>query len=264
MNRVAPDTPLEQILSLMRRDGYVLMEDALAPAQVAEISAAYDRQIAIHPPVEGALRVEVKRVLEQDPVFESLMDLPTVFPVACALIGADVELASGGELDHKLPRTPAYIGWHGDFQWMDNVPYPRQNFWVRCTYFISDVKADSGPFTLVPGTHLSAQACPPVQDMDSQPAPMEGQIGITGPAGSCLINNTEIWHCNSPNRGDLPRRLIMILYKHGWMKQWQEGYETSAEFAARQTDPLRRQLTGQYAWHHDADHFPANQYRGRA
>ena len=87
---------------------------------------------------------------------------------------------------------------------------------------------------------------------------MDGQIGITGPAGSCLINNTEIWHTNTPNCGDLPRCLIMILYKHAWMKQWQEGYETTAEFAARQTEPLRRQLCGGYVWHHGATHFPAH------
>ena len=85
---------------------------------------------------------------------------------------------------------------------------------------------------------------------------MPGQIGITGPAGSCLINNTEIWHTNSPLTGDLPRRLIMILYKHAWMKQWQDGYETTPEFAARQTDPLRRQLTGDIAWHQDRPTSP--------
>ena len=37
---------------------------------------------------------------------------------------------------------------------MTDVPYPRQNFWVRCTYFLGDVRDDTGPFTLLPGTHL--------------------------------------------------------------------------------------------------------------
>jgi ectoine hydroxylase len=258
VNHVTPDTPLNEIVRLLQRDGYVLMENALTPEQVRELSAAYDRQLALHPPAPGATRVEVKRILEQDPVFEPLMDLPAVFPVARALIGADIELASSGELDHKLPNTPAYISWHNDFQWMVDVPYPRQNFWVRCTYFLSDVTPEMGPFTLLPGTHLADQACPSdFTAPDGQPRVMEGQIGITGPAGSCLINNTEIWHTNTPNRSDRPRRLIMILYKHAWMKQWQDGYETTPEFAARQTDPVRRQLTGNLVWHYGADHFPA-------
>ena len=48
-----------------------------------------------------------------------------------------------------------------------------------------------------------------------------------------------------------------LLYKHAWMKQWQEGYETTPEFAARQADPIRRQLTGSLVWHHGREHFPA-------
>jgi hypothetical protein len=258
MNRVTPDTPLAEIVALIQRDGYVLMENAVAPGQVRELSAVYDQQLALHPPAPGAIRLEVKRILEQDPVFEPLMDLPTVFPVARAIIGADIELASSGELDHKLPCTPAYISWHNDFQWMVDVPYPRQNFWIRCTYFLSEVTEQMGPFTLLPGSHTADRACPrELTGADRQPRVIDGQVPITGPAGSCLINNTEIWHTNTPNRSDLPRRLIMILYKHAWMKQWQEGYETTPAFAARQTDPIRRQLTGNLVWHHGESHFPA-------
>ncbi len=257
MNVVTPETPLAEITAFLQRDGYVLMQNALTPAQVSDLSAVYERQLERHPAKPGATRVEVPRILEQDPAFEMLMDLPTVFPVARAVIGADVELASSGELDYKLPRTPAYIAWHNDFQWITDVPYPHQNFWLRCTYFLSDVKEDTGPFTLLPGTHLKDHVCPNLTDDKGQPLFMPGQIGITGPAGSCLINNTEIWHTNSPLTGDQPRRLIMLMYKHAWMKQWQEGYQTTPEFAARQTDPLRRQLTGNIAWHQGRSAFPA-------
>jgi hypothetical protein len=257
MNRVTPQTPLPEILEIFARDGYVLIEGALTAEQLGPISAAYDRQIGLHPPEHGALRVEVKRILERDPIFEPLMDLPTVFPVVRAILGADVELASSGELDHKLPRTRAYIGWHNDFAWMVNVPYPRQNFWVRCTYFIGEVSPEMGPFTLLPGTHLAGQGPPREYNDGGQPRVIEGQLGITGPAGSCLINNTEIWHTNTPNRSDEARRLIMILYKHAWMKQWQDGYDTTPEFAARQTDPIRRQLCGNVTWHYGETHFPA-------
>ncbi len=261
MNRVTPETPIETVLDLMRRDGYVLMENALTTEQVICLSADYERQLSLLPqPKEGALRLEITRILERDPAFELLMDLPTVFQVALALLGADIELATGGELDHKLPHTPSYIGWHNDFQWMVNVPYPRQNHWVRCTYFLSDVTENTGPFTLLPGSHNKESACPnDLKDSTGQPLTLEGQIGITGPAGSCLINNTEIWHCNSANRGELPRRLIMILYKHAWMKQWQEAYEVTPEFAARQTNPIRRQLTGLIPWHQGETAFPAAQ-----
>jgi ectoine hydroxylase len=256
INRITQQTPLSEAVFLLERDGYVLMEEALPPTLLTELQNGYDKQISQHPSPAG--RIEIRRILERDSVFEALMDHPPTFALAHALLGYDIELASGGELDHKMPNTPAHIGWHNDFQWMTNVACPRTNFWVRCTFFLSDVTSEMGPFTLLPGTHRSTVPCPDnPRGADGEPAFMEGQIGITGPAGSCLINNTEIWHTNTPNRSESARQLIMLLYKHAWMKSWQEGYELSSEFAARQTDPLRRQLTGNTIWHSGSEHFPA-------
>lgn len=258
MNKVSPNTPIEEIVSLVQIDGYVLLEDALSKQRIEALRIAYDIQIELQSAPPERKRVEIKRILEQGAEFANLMDLPTVFPIVRQLIGADVELASGGELDHKFGPSPAHIGWHNDFQWMTNVPYPRQNFWIRCTYFIDDVSEEMGPFTLLPGSHLSDRACPQSwKTVDGQPTIVEGQIGIVGKAGSCLINNTEIWHTNTPNTTMNSRRLIMILYKHAWMKSWQEGYELSTEFSSSQTDPLRKQLCGQCVWHQSADQFPA-------
>lgn len=262
LNVATTGDSLQEIIALMNRDGYVVMEDALNPEQLRDLNAAYDKQLELRPP--NPVRVEIKRILERDPVFEQLMDVPAVFAVARSIIGADIELASSGELDHKMPHSPAYIGWHNDFQWMINVPYPRQNFWIRATYFLTDVTEEMGPFTLIPGTHLADRACPPEYNDDGKkPKTIEGQLPIVGKAGSCLINNTEIWHTNTANVSDRARRLIMIMYKHAWMKQWQNGYETTPEFRDRQTDPLRRQLLGDVVWHSGRpEAFPALRYFG--
>ena len=259
VNRVKPETPLDEILQFMERDGYVLMENALPPDRLEPIQEAYDRQLLAHPREKGVGRFELKRVLELGPEFEELMDWRPVFQVTRALIGADIELSYGGVLDHKYAHAPAHIGWHNDFKWMVNVPYPRQNFWIRCTYFIRDITEEMGPFTLLPGSHKAEHVCPDdYNDLETrQPSTIPGQLAMTGPAGSCLINNTEIRHTNTPNRSDRDRALIMICYKHAWMKQWQEGYELSAEFASRQTDLVRRQLCGLMTWHKGEEHFPA-------
>ena len=106
MNRVIPETPLEETARLIQRDGYALMENALAAAQISDLSEAYDRQLDLHSPQLGATRLEVPRILERDPAFEILMDLPTVFPVARALIGADIELARAGNSIINSPALP--------------------------------------------------------------------------------------------------------------------------------------------------------------
>jgi hypothetical protein len=44
------------------------------------------------------------------------------------------------------------------------------------------------------------------------------------------------------------------------MKQAGSGYAMTPEFVARQTEPIRRQLVGQFPWDGDFDRFPAFTY----
>ncbi len=68
---------------------------------------------------------------------------------------------------------------------------------------------------------------------------LPGMSRMAGPAGACLINNTNIWHTNTPNDTDQPRRVIWLLYKpsHDEMK-------STAEYLERQTNARRRALMG--------------------
>ncbi len=247
---------LQAKVESVRRDGYVVVPGALPPDVLAPMLRRYDQLMdeyiaKVHGdgPIPG--HVDLTRILERDPVFEKLMDWPAVFPIARGVIGRDVTLAGGGEADYRPARAPAYISWHNDWAWMVDTAYPRQNFWVRCSYFLDDVTDEMGPFTLLPGSHLAGG--PPPKEHTSpegQPRDIPGMVRVTGKAGTCLINNTEIWHTNTPNRSDRPRKLIMLCYKHAWMRQWEEdGYELSRDFAERQTSPLRRQLCGIGVWH---------------
>ena len=44
-------------------------------------------------------------------------------------------------------------------------------------------------------------------------------------------------------------RMVMLTYKHAWMRQWADGHDIQVAFAETQTDPLRRQLCGLGVWH---------------
>jgi len=238
--------------TMMDEQGYVVIRGAIGTEKLEQMQTTFARVFA-----DWGDKVRdfggqsvVHSFIEQDPIFEDLMDWPTTYPLVREVIGPDVSLASAGSGYEKPPHTGSSISWHNDFMWMVNVPYPRQNFWARCSFFLSDVKENGGAFTLLPGSHLSDG--PPSKDLtdeNGQPKPMDGMIKITAKAGDCLINNTEIWHCNSPNESDDPRHVIMLTYKHLWMKQWQEPSTISEDFAERQTCPRRRQLCNIGVWH---------------
>jgi ectoine hydroxylase len=261
--RVSRDTPTAEIADLIREEGYAIMEDALLPAQLAEISAVYEQLLDENQPAPGAIRIELPRLFERDPVFEQLMDNPPIFAVLRELLGNTLELGTGGELDYKFGATPAYVSWHTDLGFLDGLTYPRQVYWLRCVYMIGDVTEDMGPFTLIPRTHFKDPSELRRQSGEKgQPLPIDGQVPIVGRAGSCMINNTEIWHTNTASEGRSGRRLIMLTYKPAWMKPWDKGYELTPEFLERQTDPVRRQLAGGFSWtEHDSEKFPVASWR---
>ena len=244
--------PAEAVL-LIREQGYCVIPNALSTVELARLQPRFVELLApaVASAAPGTLHLEAKRLLEADPVFADLMDHPSTLPIVRSVVGADVTLASAGEGDWRPPHTPAYISWHNDFTWMQDVPYPRQNRWIRCTFLLSDVNDDQGPFTLLPGSHRADRSCPSAEltTADGQPRPLPGMVRITGKAGDCLINDTEIWHTNTPNSSDHPRHLAMILYKHAWMRMWESGYEITPAFAAAQTTAVRRQLCNVGPWH---------------
>lgn len=261
VQRRSREVPANEIAEDLARDGCVMIQDVLSPEWVRALQAAYNEAVdekaasklgladERHPP--GWF--EIARVLERSEIFENLMDVPKVLAVAGRVLGPDLDLASGGELDFKAPgRLTNYCGWHTDFTWIVSLPYPRQVFWIGCYFLIDDVTEDVGPLTVLPGSHRAPGPPPtdynaPAGDCGSREGPpraIEGAVDALGRAGDCLMINTEIWHMSRANGSNRARKLIKVHYKPPWMKVWGGGREYTDAFAERQTDPIRRQLVG--------------------
>ncbi len=110
---------LQQNVQALARVGFVVIPDAIAPGPLAPILKRYDELMSDYlgelrkaGPVPG--HVDLVRIIERDPIFEPLMDWPSVFPLARAQIGKDITLSTGGEGDYRPPNAPAYISWHND------------------------------------------------------------------------------------------------------------------------------------------------------
>ena len=196
---------------LVREHGYCVVCGALSPAELSVIQPRFHTMIseAMTAADSGSLHVEVKRLIERDPCLANRMVQLVVFPIARQLIGRDITLAPGGDGDCRPAHTGAYISWHNDVVWMPDLSYPLPNAWIRCSYLIDDVDEDTGPFTLLPGSHRIDHACPSAEmtQTNGQPLTMPRPVAITSHAGDCLINNTEICQTSTPNRSSAPRML---------------------------------------------------------
>jgi ectoine hydroxylase-related dioxygenase (phytanoyl-CoA dioxygenase family) len=215
------------------------------------MQASYDDAMAQEP---RPRTIKLKPLLGQAANFGDLMDWPTVFPIARAVIGSDITLASGGEADCRLPGTGPTTIWHTDLEWLPDLPYPRPVFMIRCTFLLEDLLEDQGPVAVIPKTHVADSPPPPNMNADGRPLleddGVSGIVRLIGGAGSCILNNTEIWHTSTPNTSVKPRITLQFLYKHAWMQPWAgPDNEIPAGFSLAQDTPLRQQLCGLGVWH---------------
>ena len=226
--------------------GYTVVPDAISAERLAPIRERFDALIADYENVPSAVvdgastsvkgvgSIDFHRFFEIDPLFEDFMDLPTVLPIVQAARNHDVVLLSSGMGNYRAPNSPAATLWH-----RDGGPY------MRLTIYLDDVTEDVGPTAVVPGSHKDPNRPPPWANHDGQPRALPGMVPLPAPAGTCLINDTNIWHTAMPNRTSRPRRLVWVVYK--WSTQVYDvrpEWHHSPEFIARQTDPVRRALLG--------------------
>ena len=184
--------------------------------------------------LEGSGSIDINRLFELDPAFEDLMDLPTVSPIVEAALGYDATMCCDATGNHRAPRSRSATLWH-----RDGGPY------LRLTYYLDEVAVNGGPTAFMPGTHRSPDRPPPWANHDGQPRELPGMVRMTGPAGACLVNNTNIWHTNTPNDIERPRRVIWLLFKPSSMEfPGHDEMKSTAAYLARQTNPKRRALMG--------------------
>ena len=226
--------------------GYTLVPRAIPPTHLARVRERLDELLRDHANVPTAVEdyrrtslpgsgsIDINRLFELDPVFEDLMDLPTVLPIVQAALGHDVTLCCDATGNYRAPRSRAATLWH-----RDGGPY------LRLTYFLDDIAEHNGATAFLPASHLSKEPPPPWANHDGQPRLLPGMVHATGPAGACLLNNTNLWHTNTPNDSDQPRRVIWLLFKPSQVEfAGHDEMKSTPAYLARQTHPGRRALMG--------------------
>ena len=233
-------------LKRLQFTGFTLVPQALAPTHLARVRERLDELFRDHANVPTAVEdfrrtslagsgsIDINRLFELDPVFEDLMDRPTVLPIIQASLGYDATLCCDATGNFRASRSRAATLWH-----RDGGPY------LRLTYFLDDIAEHNGATAFLPGSHLSSEPPPPWANHNGQPRRLPGMVYATGPAGACLLNNTNLWHTNTPNESNQPRRVIWLLFKPSQVEfASHDEMKSTAAYIASQADPRRRALMG--------------------
>jgi len=226
-------------------NGYLVMPDALLPAELARVRAAADRAERVWRADTSRLGVrnknmnQVQAPIEYDEALLNLLGHPVVFPVVREILGDDVMMIDN---DYFItpPHTDSHAHWHHDVG-LSGVYHPRSTLMVKVFYLLTDVPPGGGGTAVIPGSHRFPMdyRLPSVGDPDQMP----GHIGLAYPAGTAYLFNGRIFHAALNNRTEFTRRVLIYNYGHFWMKQWQ-GYEPSETLKANAKTRVMKQLLG--------------------
>jgi hypothetical protein len=228
--------------------GYLMIEDALPPSELAELRAAADRaEVRWRADLElPGTRIpefeEIEGILEYDPLFSDLAEHPRVFPLIRETLSRDIRL-----IDHAyyMTRPGGHLGgsaWHTDTrERLPGVYHPRSLMMVRAMWALEDIPKDGGATLILPGSHRYTDdiAIPEV----SVPEEMPGAVSMACSAGSVYFFNGDVLHSPGTHHGTAVRRVVLFNYGHKWMRMW-KGHDPLPELAKRATTPMRRQLLG--------------------
>ena len=219
-----------------RRDGFLMVEDVVSPAQLAALRRDFDAWVAEsrrHDAAYGEIsdgrprfdlerghsaeRPALRRVNSPQEVSDAYfvaMAHSRMTEVVADLIGPNVKFHHA-KINSKLPGAATAVKWHQDFPFT-----PHSNDDV-CTalLFVDDVTEANGPLDVLPGSHRGDifslwhdEKFTGAID-DAVAADCQAQsVRCVGRAGSVCLMHTRLLHGSAPNRSERPRTRYICVY----------------------------------------------------
>jgi hypothetical protein len=252
------------------RDGFVVVRDVLSPEQLETFrvaSARVLRQI-LEIPGQGARKyltesgrhphrysygtASASRQLLHEPVWASMIDLPTTTPILTAIFGGDDYQLTGAGGDLCLPGAIEYQPLHADFAPNWSLPegriacarrhgltltedsegggldhasrqlvYEHTPPWLTINFLMSDFTWENGPVRQIPGTQALAQKPPTLAD---EPEWMRLSTLVGGKAGWAVFRDNRAWHGGTPNLSREIRAMPNVEYAAPWVDMTPFGH----------------------------------------
>jgi ectoine hydroxylase-related dioxygenase (phytanoyl-CoA dioxygenase family) len=241
-----PVLSLEEQVAFFQENGYVILENAVAPSYLAQLQAATAALLA-DPRCQGTTR----NLLAMNPVFEDMIDGHAGMPLLERLI-PDLQLLAM-DMRTCMPNA-GNMGWHADIGFFCD-----QTVSVNTALYLDELTPDNGALRVLPGSHKTPF---PLQG-EAANGDLAGEVRVLCPAGTMVLFDDCLWHRTGANVTDRPRRGIFTYYGHYWMKPC--NYEERPEPFHRMRQYIegkgekRSQLLGVYLKGSEFNHFEYHQ-----
>ena len=229
---------METALQALERDGFAVVENALAPDELRALTRAVDRVWAERRPDGGALH-ELS-FLALDDAFLGPLAQPAALRLVIGALGWNVYVYHCHLDVHPPARAvePAWR-WHQDGGRQNvDLDSPRPRLSVKVAYFLTDVLGpEHGAMWVIPGSHRRDRLARPVDG-----ARPRGAAPLLVRAGTAVVFDRRLWHARGDNVSRVTRKALFYGYTYRWIRLRDEV--SLSEDRVRRLDPVRRQLVG--------------------
>ena len=226
LERVSVDTPLEEVLAALDRDGCAIVEAMVPQPIVDELREAADRMATHVAPGSatqglgepgnafvGQRTIRFSSLGVLTPAFFELLDNPTYAAIADAVLlpNCGSYWLNTGQVMYINPGEPAQV-LHRDannwWQLMQATWPDSPDVTISAMIGLDEVTEDLGATRVVPGSHRSLDL-ERWTEAESLPAEL-------GP-GDALIYSGYVLHGGGANRTDRVRRALHLSFVVGWL-----------------------------------------------
>ncbi len=212
----APDTAAQ-----LEREGWAVVENVLAPDEVAALAAEITEVFQTSTPDrETDQRDEFRHaMLNRSPLSQRAIAAPAILEAIEPLLGEDCHVIANtawrNVAGHQGGRWHMDAGPHvprpHGVSWPDDIPYPV--FAIGMHLFLEDCPAEAGPTAVLPGSHRSGRL--PPSSIQDDPTPMfEGRepVLLTARAGDAALFVSDAWHRGTPAEPGFRRFFLQAHY----------------------------------------------------
>lgn len=238
-NRFEAETPAEAVAEAVWRDGYAIVERAMAHELLANLKADLAPHLAAahtgHEAFHGSATRRFGALLAKSKACQALLLHPTVLAAADrALLGLCVryQVQYTGVM-HLEPGEKAQV-LHRDTG-MYPIANPCPPFTLATMWAVSDFTSENGATRFVPGSHRWPD--------DRAPEPEE-VCAAEMPAGSVLIYTGNTMHGGGANRGNTARTGVALHYSLAWLRQEENQYLAATPDEVRAMPRAVQELMG--------------------
>ena len=226
--------------------GFVHLPGALTPAMTEHVRNAFETAREQHSAMvaqeqqRGARFVDLPSILDADPVFVDLVDLPALLPLLRATVGEDLAL---NETSARLffPGPTFTSPFHSDVARVLGIDHAQTpNLLVKLHVFFEDLTPEQGCLAFIPGSHR----LPPLYVNPHRPtlARSAAVKRVVPRAGDAVLFNTHVLHMAEDNRTPHVRTSLIYTYGHFWMKAFPSA--SPSDLSQFSSCPQRQQLFG--------------------